>query len=427
MYQTKLTTLLLAGAVSANLAAQANVNVVERNNKTSLIGATTVHTPIEYFGAGIIAGTHSYRWIPSLVNDRSVVGLISETRRFSGFTIMLEPTQYQGPIQGGYAPKMEIRRAVFTGRGAVPNYSRNPLITVAQRSIVFRSSARRLLTCTLCTAIAFSEREVVITAEWKGGERLGQRGQVITGSHYEKTFLHPSPLRPSATIGSRLPNRPVRQNSATNELSRPYMSYSSDRPVVNVRASWAHLLGNLDYGVATGTSQLNSSAGSFQYEVAAGVSNRKLLAVSMFNFGAVNGVPSRLLGQIVEVNIFDQFIGVLGSVSLDASGNGRLARIDLQALPGTLGLALGIEFMIIDVTNLVATGSTQPRWVRVGKTLELDIFAPDDSKLDLVSLVGRIVQVRARTGTVGFGVRFEKPNPEAQTGLDGLVDWVAER
>jgi hypothetical protein len=91
----------------------------------------------------------------------------------------------------------------------------------------------------------------------------------------------------------------------------------------------------------------------------------------------------------------------------------------------------GREDIVMEMVNISLSGALidmgtvqQPRWVDVGRALEIAITHP--VSFDLVEVVGKIVRIlKDETGT-RFAVEFDDLNAEGAAALQSLVALAAE-
>jgi hypothetical protein len=90
----------------------------------------------------------------------------------------------------------------------------------------------------------------------------------------------------------------------------------------------------------------------------------------------------------------------------------------------------GREDIVMEMVNMSLSGALidmgsvdRPRWVDVGRTLEISITHP--VSLDLVEVSGRIVRILEDESGTRVAVEFVDPSEEASKGLQDLLDIAA--
>lgn len=389
----KSTVLLLSIAmlVGTGVAQQAPV---DRNNGNWIVISGTNHpttgraynwppvSPAQYVwtsGQTVPAGTLTARWIPSMSNMRR------EARLVSGFLVGLYPSAASATFpQTGYFPAMRVhvpRQSMGTGPvswagGAQwqPDMTQQPLHMQAQGTFNFTQFGAFLVTQTLMTPVSINQIEMVISAEWRGGENdsiAGQQsfnGDFSAGISTITTTFFVAP-GPAFTITPY-------NDGAQNNFAHMWLQYLEDAPVINPQSDWGYrrdtrLNPVTGYNTATALSDISSVTGNLGWDCDGGQVHAGEIAALLFNIGPVFPISVPFLGATLEMNPADPTFGLLAPIYnkvLDATGQGDLPMLPMPALgAGSIGLTIGAEFLLLNSTFTAVTGSTQSAWVTINR------------------------------------------------------------
>jgi len=393
----KTTALLLSVALlaGASVAQTLNNNIVQRENTNWLVISGTSHpttlraynwppvSPTQYVwtsGVTVPAGTLTARWIPSMVNLRR------EPRQVTGFRVCLYPAAATTafPLNGYYpairihVPKQSMGTPGQTwaqGAQYQPDMTAAPIHLEAQGTFTWPQFGAYIVTKTIMTPAIVNQTEIVLSAEWKGGENDSIAGQQSINGDYT------AGISPITTICFVAPGPaftitpyPV---DGLNNFSHTYLTYMEDAPVINAQSDWGYRRNATlvpppsGYNSATGLSDLASATGNVGWDVVGGASHGGEIAALLFNVGPVFPAAIPFLGVTLEVNPADPAFGLLApfyNKILDAQGVGDLPYIPLPALgPSAIGTTFGAEYILLNATLTAFTGSTQSSWITVNR------------------------------------------------------------
>lgn len=374
-----LSTTTLAGICPA----QNDSNPVRRNNDPWVVTSVATHpttgraypwppyNPPEYSNqsstTGVPANTLSWRWIPSETNLRH------EARSVSGFEIGLAPsaatTSYP---QTGYIPEIKIHKPKAQGTGSdwwsgrryEPDLAQQAHLTHAQSSIAFPQHAWYVVTTALATPVAVTEREIVLSAKWVGGEQLNKPNTQALWGGFEG--IH-APL----TMGFATPAGVI--SLTTTDQSVLYFSYFEEQAVINPSGDWSYRRNAQPNWTGTGVTaafcDLATNAGKLGWNVDAGPSQAGNLAFAFMNVGPVMPIGIPIGPLTFELNLSDPNLlwlsGFGYSLTLNVNGAATGPVLNVPALgSGAVGATIGVEFVLI-TPNFTFTESTQSAWMRI--------------------------------------------------------------
>jgi len=385
MRPTHLSVLLFTSGLLAQ-----DYNRLERNNDPYFrgdtahptTGVTGVYKPVNpdaysdtVSTAGVPAGTLSWRWFPAENNLRR------ETRQVSGFYIGLRYS-YSTPASSlpltGYVPEISIHKSkARAGGGKDPDLAQAPLFTLASSSTVFTSANSSVIPSrTLSTPVAINEIDMMLSCKWQGTEHRDVPGkQCPIGSWFDGDYV---PI----TTGFASPANVI--SYVQGNESCLWLSYMEEQSVILPSSDWGYrrkVANPLPSGYAVSTAQgdfaLSTTNGAiFGYDINGGPSMAANKAVLLFNAGPVFPAQFTILGQVLELNPVDPFLGLMADVgyvlTLNAAapkiGFGSGPRLQVPNLgPAGLGFTFGAEFFVFDPTFTSAVDSTQSAWISVIK------------------------------------------------------------
>jgi hypothetical protein len=390
----KSTILLLSIATLAG-ASVAQQAAVDRNNGNWVVISGTKHpttqraynwppvSPAQYVwtsGQTVPAGTLTARWIPSMTNLRR------EQRTVSGFLCGLYPSAASSSFpQNGYFPAMRVHVPRQTqgqagqtwaqGAQFQPDMTQQPLHMQAQGTFNFTQFGAFLVTQTLMTPVTINQTEMVISAEWRGGENDSIAGQQSINGDYSAGIHNTVPTTtffvapgPAFTI--------TPYTDGFQGFSMMWLQYLEDQPVINAQSDWGYrrdpaLNPVTGYNAATALSDISGVTGNLGWDCDAGQTHAGEICALLFNVGNVFPIGVPFLGVTLELNPADPSFGLLAPVYnkiLDATGQGDLPMLPLPALgAGAIGLSFGGEFILLNSTFTQVTGSTQSTWVTINR------------------------------------------------------------
>lgn len=374
--------------LAAAAAAQQNHNPVVRENWETISLSPTRHpvtqrqynwpplSPAAYVwtsGTTVAAGTLTARWLPSMVDLRR------EPRRVSGFRLgLMTAAASVAPAQSGYVPALRIHvprqslgqpgQTWTQGAQFQPDPSQPPLLLQAQGTFTFPQPGVYTVTRTLATPVTITVAEMVLSAEWRGGENDNLPGsQSLAGdiagisSPTTVCFVDPPPANTITPYN----------DGASQNVSHPFLSYLEEAPVIVAASNWGRRTAPPQTGAnaATAFSDLAGNAGVLGWDCTGGVGHAGERCILLFNLGPVVTAPFVFAGQTFELNAADPNLGLLApfyNAMLDATGRADLPAMMLPSLGvASLGTNFGAEFLLLDATATTFTGTTQSSWVTV--------------------------------------------------------------
>lgn len=368
--------------------AQNDNNLVDRNNHSYLVVSSTKHTvtgknylwapncPLEFSpasiggtGTGVPAGTLTFRHLVGLSNRRS------EARQFSGFQLGVAPTVSTTTFpMTGYVPEFTIRPSVARtpAPGGNPDMTKPELIKVAKASQNFTALGYYIVTSTLATPVAFTGDDFCLCVKWEGTEMQDTPGGVGFFGDYSAGALLGSTVF-GITHGF---TTPANVSSPTStDFSVLWCNYMEEQASISCFSDWGYAR-NAAYPVLNGNnihtinSDIGTVAGTFGYDLAAGLSNSGGYGILLLNVGPVFPTSFNLLGQVLELNIADPALGALagalGAVQLDPQGKAAGAKLPVPPLGAAAsGQHIGVEAAILPASLTQISETTQATWFRI--------------------------------------------------------------